>query len=451
MNLETEVYEAYRTHILEHPELNRRGALAVRDLLEHSPVSRRKELEGTVQIPKVFSVRAVSDFERIVRTTYTILSKIIREYRTKEDYRKLFMFPRELEELILLPMQYEGFLPMARFDIFYNEETGDFRFCEINTDGSSGMAKELELRRALICNPAHQAVIRQYRLKSFELFDSWIRTFLKLYRTWPKSREHPNVAIMDFMEFATRSDFEEFARRFQEAGLNCEICDIRTVSYRDGVLYSEAGNRIDAIYRRAVTSDVLAHYDEITDFLNAVRDDAVFLAGAFSTQVVHTKWLFHILFLDRTMQILSEEERSFVRAHFPLTSQFSPECMCLEETIREKDRWILKPMDSYGSKGVYAAGREYGSEEWENLCRELYGQEYICQEYCRQYLTYNIDYAWGDGKWHAYANLPGLFSYDGNFAGVLMRMTEDGKIIANTTYELTVPVFVAREPAHVAE
>ena len=72
MNLETEVYEAYRTHILEHPELNRRGALAVRDLLEHSPVSRRKELEGTVQIPKVFSVRAVSDFERIVRTTYTI-------------------------------------------------------------------------------------------------------------------------------------------------------------------------------------------------------------------------------------------------------------------------------------------------------------------------------------------------------------------------------------------
>ena len=43
-----------------------------------------------------------------------ILSGKVRdEYRRNADYRALFPFSKELEELILLPRQYDGFLPIA--------------------------------------------------------------------------------------------------------------------------------------------------------------------------------------------------------------------------------------------------------------------------------------------------------------------------------------------------
>ena len=442
MELQKEVFGAYQNHINAHPGENRAGALAMREALEHSPLNYHGTLDKTVHIPKVFDEKTIGEFRRIAAITYRIFEKVIREYREQEDFRKLFPFSKELEELILLPAPYAGtLLPMARFDLFYHEDTGRFHFCEINTDGAAAMIRDYEMRKALINNPAHQAVIREYALEPFELFDSWVRAFLALYETYPKKKARPNVALVDFLENATLREFEEFTRRFQAAGLNCEICDIRSLQYRDGALYSAAGNRIDAVYRRAVTSDIMDHYDEVGAFLNAVRNDAVFFAGAFATQVIHTKWLFYVLHLDRTKRILTEEERAFVEEHVPLTVNFSPEHISLEEVRAHKDQYMLKPMDAYASKGVYAAGHEYAQAEWDRLTGEYYGKGLICQQYCPQYLTENIDFAWGDGAWHPFINMPGLYVYSGVFSGILMRMACEENIIVAHENERTAAVF----------
>ena len=444
MNLREEIYTAYRRHIEENPEKNRTGALALKELLEHSPLSWKGVVEKTLQIPKVFDEDTIARFREIAGTAYRIFGKVADEYRRSSAYRSLFPFPPGLEELILLPRQYDGFLPIARFDLFYNEETGDFYFCEINTDGTAAMIRDLELGRALIENPAHQAVIRRWKLEQFELFDSYVKEFLNLYASYPQKKEAPAIAIVDFLENATLRDFEEFARRFQNAGLNCEICDIRSLSYKNGELYSDSGNRIDAVYRRAVTADIMAHYGEVQPFLQAVLDDAVFTAGAFETQILHTKWLFHVLHLPQTRQILTPEENDFIREHIPQTTLLAEDCIDLAEVRNNKDHYIIKPMDAYASKGIYAAGRECDQEKWNALVGDLCGKGYICQQYCPQYETANIDFAWGDGAWHPYINMPGLYMYNGKFAGILMRMALGGQIIVAHENERTVPVFVAK-------
>ena len=93
---------------------------------------------------------------------------------------------------------------MARFDIFYNEETGDYKFCEINTDGTSAMNEDYVLDKAFFHSPAHQTVIREYQFENFDLFTPWIETFLRLYETWDDPRglaPHTiNIAITDFMD-----------------------------------------------------------------------------------------------------------------------------------------------------------------------------------------------------------------------------------------------------------
>ena len=130
--------------------------------------------------------------------------------------------------------------------------------------------------------------------------------------------------------------------------------------------------------------------------------------------------------------------------HIPLTLELSADYISLDEVCGSKDRWMIKPMDAYASKGIYAAGKEYTQEEWEKIIADLYGKGYICQEYCRQYMTDNIDFAWGDGEWHPYINMPGLYVYNGKFVGILMRMCCEENIIVAHENERTVPVFVVK-------
>ncbi len=444
MRLQEQVYHALKDHITSHMEENKKGALAMKEDLEHSPLFWNGTVDKTVQIPKVFDEQTVANFRRISAMGYQIFGKVIEAYRKDASYRKLFPFSKELEELILLPARYDSYLPICRMDLFYHEDTDQFQFCEINTDGTAAMLRDVELRRALIHDPAWQQVRREYELEPFELFDTWVQTFMGLYETYPKKKEKPNVAIVDFLENATLRELEEYMRRFQTAGVDCEVCEIRNLEYRDHALYSPAGNRIDAIYRRAVTADVMDHYDEVTPFLEAVRNDDVFLAGGFFTQIAHTKWLFYVLHHALTKAILTEEEQKFVMDHIPLTLELSEEYISMEEVFAKKDDFMIKPMDAYASKGVYAAGREYEQADWEALIRDLYGKGYICQQYCTQYLTENIDFAWGDGTWHSFINMPGLYTYNGQFAGVLMRMACDEKIIVAHENERTAPVFFVK-------
>ena len=425
----TEIRNEYITYINEHKEEMKRKAEEMKEDLEHSALFvRGRHTSRPLSIPRIYSKEQIAQFEQIVQTAYGIFCKIIQEYINCEDYRKLFPFPKELEELILVPNGYDSYLPMSRFDIFYNEDSGQFHFCEINADGSTGMNEDRIMDEMMIHNPAHQEVLRRHNLKPFELMDSLIDMYLSLYDTYDKKVEKPNIAIVDFLDLGTVREFEEMVRRFQKRGVNSEICDIRELRYENGKLLSKKGHVIDAVCRRSVTADVIDHYQEIQPFIQAVKDRAIFIAGSFCTQLVHHKSIFHVIHLPRTQQFLTKEEIDFVEKHVPKTMPFDPEWIDKEEVIRNKNAWILKPQDAYASRGV-AAGFEYGEEEWGKIVSEAYGTHYICQEYVPQYLSSNIDFVFGDGQWHDYITMAGLYVYNGKFAGVFSRAALDGEII----------------------
>ncbi len=440
-----EIKEEYRALIEGNREMNEAGALALRDNIERSPLYFRGRLTTrTVQVPRLYSEADIRRFREIVKIAHGIFEKVIREYLAREEYRALFPFSPELEVLILASRGEAPLLPMARCDIFYHEDTGDFHFCEVNTDGTSGMNEDRLLDEFLIDNPAHQEMRRRYRFHTMELFDRWVRCFLSLYERYERKVAEPNVAIVDFLDKGTLREFQEFARHFQKAGVNCEIVDIRDLRFADGRLQSPAGHAIDAVYRRAVTSDIMVQAAEVQPFLRAMRENACFVAGSFATQIIHHKWLFHVLHLPRTMQFLAPMEQDFVRAHIPRTVPFEKKWIALSEVLAQRERYILKPEDSYASHGVWA-GVEFPPAAWEAKARSVYGKGYICQEYCPQYVSENIDFAWGDGQWHPYISMAGLYVYDGEFAGVYARLAEGNGIIASYRNERTQPAYIVTE------
>jgi hypothetical protein len=101
--------------------------------------------------PKIFDVAQIEILRDAAETMGRIMDKITAEYLRNPEFRKLFHFSPELEELTLIPTGYEQMIPIARVDVFFNEETGDYQFCELNTDGSAGMTSTVEVTR----HPGH--------------------------------------------------------------------------------------------------------------------------------------------------------------------------------------------------------------------------------------------------------------------------------------------------------
>ena len=166
------------------------------------------------------------------------------------------------------------------------------------------------------------------------------------------------------------------------------------------------------------TSDVMSYYDEIQDFIRAVKEGCVCLIGAFKTQIVHHKAICQVLVHPMTKAILTPEENQFIEEHLPKTvelDKLNREEMA--ELWEDKDSWIIKPVDSYAAKGVYA-GVDYNHKEWRRIAESCLGQNYIAQEYCRPYKTENINFGIKPYEFKLYSNLTGLYTYNGKFQGV---------------------------------
>ena len=408
----------------------------------------------SLYIPKMFRREDTAVFQELLDTLYTIFGKVAAKYHEDAAYRKLFGFPQVVEEMILREETYDALIPIARIDIFYNEATKGFWFCEFNTDGSSAMNEDREMNIALKNTAVGKFIDIHWGAEGFELFDTWVETFVQIYSDFAKrynKQSVPNIAIVDFMESATTNEFVIFSERFKARGMQCEICDIRELVYENGTLRTPTGMKVDAIYRRAVTSDIVKHLDEVEPFMQAVRETAVCLVGDFKTQIAHSKAIFKILHMEETQSLLSAEENAYVKAHVPLTTSLTAEFFeknpeVWENVISNKNAWIIKPVDSYGSKGVHA-GVESDEKTWQAFVEEAIGQDYILQRFCEPYRCDNIELCLedvADAKWVTVSNLTGLFVYDGKFAGVYSRISYD-KMISTQYNEMAIPTVLLED------
>lgn len=416
----------------------------ITEFMKASSAIHHGEYVRTCYQPKLFTEAVFASFAADIRTLYGILGKVADAYYLDPGCRALFGFEPLAEELILRADPRASLLPMARIDFFYNEETGAYKYCEFNTDGTSAMNEDRELNRAQQLSTAHRVFCARHRTRTCELFHSWVKTLCAVYRRIRRTEQTPYVAIVDFLDCGTVNEFEVFQGCFVEEGVPAEVCDVRALRYNAAqkCLFGPGGHRIDAIYRRAVTSDVLERRAECGALLAAVRDDAVVLVGDFHTQLVHNKTIFRILHEPQLQTLFTAEEREFIRAHVPLTKTFAESD--LPRVLADKDAWILKPLDSYASRGVHA-GVECTQAEWEQIVQNTPRTGYLLQEFYRPYVTEN--YGIGpDGTFgkNRYYNLTGVYVYDGVAQGIYSRVSLS-PIISSQYSEKTLPTVIVAE------
>lgn len=436
------LYNTYKDIVLTNKDEFIKEYERIHREVEESPAKYKGKPVEFLYQPMLLGKDDFNRFKNIIDTLMGISNKVIHQYIEDEQFRSYFGFSPLLEKLILKDPGYGINVPMGRFDIFYNLD-GTFQFCELNADGSSGMVEARELQRIIGDSLAVRQLKEQYTLHDFEVFDSWVEALLSNYKEFSKGDTKPQVAIVDWLEGNPPSEFVEFKKTFEKFGLKTVIADPRDLVYKEGKLYY-GDFRIDCIYRRAVTWEIIENQHEVQDLINAYLDGNVCVVMPLRSQVIHNKIIFAILHDPEKTPFLTDEERQFIHKHIPYTRIFDIENKDLVEyAINNKDKLVLKPMDKYASRGV-RIGADFRKKEWEKIIREEAKEEYILQELCRIPKLPMVMVNGGDVQFIDNNYLIGLFVYNEKLQGLYTR-TGTKNIIGSIVECYTVPNFIVEE------
>jgi hypothetical protein len=213
-----------------------------------------------------------------------------------------------------------------------------------------------------------------------------MHALLEAFFQWSGTREPPRIAILDWKEVPTFSEFVLYQNLFQANGLSCIIADPREVEYRDGRLL--AGDyHITLIYKRVLISELLERGGLDHPVVRAVRDGAVCMVNPFRCKMLYKKASLAVLTDERNAHLFTIPQRTAIHAHIPWTrvveerhTRFAGQPVDLVPFILEnRDCLVLKPNDDYGGKGI-VLGWLVDQARWEEAVRTALATPYVVQQ-----------------------------------------------------------------------
>jgi len=129
--------------------------------------------------------------------------------------------------------------PVSRLDAFFVAEAGGLRFTEYNAETPAGGAYNDVLTEVFFGLQIMREFMRSWDLRPLPARHDVLHALLDAYAQWSGTRDLPRIAIVDWSDVPTRSEFLLFQDYFVRQGLNCVIVDPREVEY-DGKRQEQA-------------------------------------------------------------------------------------------------------------------------------------------------------------------------------------------------------------------
>jgi hypothetical protein len=301
-------------------------------------------------------------------------------------FRKQFGLLDWEEALVQADPGFRDPSPTARIDSFFMIETGELKLTEYNTETPAAIAYSDILADVFYGLPAMREFLRDFEVRPLMGRHSLMHVLLDAYRQWGGGRAAPRIAILDWREVPTYSEFVLFDDYFKSQGLESIIADPREVEYRGGRLWA-AGGPIDLIYKRVLISELVDRGGLDHPVVRAVRDRAVCMVNSFRCKILHKKASLAVLSDERNAALFTAEERAAIEAHIPWTrrveerrTQYQGQSVDLiPHVIEHRDRFVLKPDDEYGGKGI-VLGWETGASEWEHAVADALVEPSVIQD-----------------------------------------------------------------------
>src|SRR6266702_1762187 len=309
-------------------------------------------------------------------------------YRALEDetFRKHFGLLDWEEELVRHDSVFRAPSPTSRVDTFFVHGRGGLRLTEYNAETPASPAYNDVLAEVFYGLPVMREFLHRYEVRYSPARHSVLNALVDAYQQWAGRREAPRIAILDWREVPSYSEFRMFAEYFKLQGLECIIADPREVEYRNGQLV--AGDfHITLIYKRVLISELVARGGLDHPVVRAVLEGAVCMVNPFRCKILHKKASLAVLSDERNASLFTPEEQEAIEAHIPWTcrveerqTRYRGQTIDLIPYIFEhRENFVLKPNDEYGGKGI-VLGWQTDSTSWAQAIQAALTEPYIVQE-----------------------------------------------------------------------
>lgn len=301
-------------------------------------------------------------------------------------FRAQFKLEEWEEEIVTLDPGFRSASPTSRLDAFFVDEGKGLRFTEYNAETPAGSGYNDILTEMFLGLPVMREFLRSYEVRPLPVRHSLMHCLLDSFQQWSGRSEAPRIAILDWSEVPTYSEFLIFEQYFTEQGIECIIADPNEVEYRDGRLI--AGDfHITLIYKRVLITELVERGGMDHPVMRAVRDGAVCMVNPFACKINHKKASLAVLSDERNASLFTGDEQAAIDDHIPWTrvveerrTRFKDrEIDLVPFSMQHRERLVLKPNDEYGGKGI-VLGWEVGASEWEAAVRSALDEPYIVQD-----------------------------------------------------------------------
>jgi uncharacterized circularly permuted ATP-grasp superfamily protein len=256
----------------------------------------------------------------------------------------------------------------SRVDAFLLPDS--LHFAEYNAESPAGPGYTQRLAELFETLPVMARFREGRRLHFHRTIDALLEALLASYRDWGGRESPPVVAIVDWRNVPTWTEFEILREAFVAAGVPTVLCDPREMTFEEGALTAK-GRRVDLVYRRVLINDIVSRPDDCAALVAAYEARAVCVANTLRCKLAHKKAFFAVLTDPRNAHLFSDDDRRVIAAHVPWTRVVSDtrtdkdgrSQALVELAESERVRLVLKPNDEYGGKGVLL-GWEASAGEW---------------------------------------------------------------------------------------
>lgn len=278
--------------------------------------------------------------------------------------------------------------PTSRLDAFFAEgpDGAGLKFTEFNAETPAGAGYGDALTEAFLSLPVMADFRREYNCLPLPCSPGVEHSLLDAHRQWSGTREAPRIAIVDWSDVPTRSEFVLFRDFFKRNGLECVIADPREMEYRNGKLYA-GDTHVTLIYKRVLIDELINECGLEHDVVRAVRERAVCMVNPFRCKLLHKKASLAVIGDEINSHLFTGEENRAVSMHVPWTrvvaernTEFDQERIDLLPWIADnKNQLVLKPNDDYGGRGI-VLGWTVDADKWGEAIRVAVDQPYIVQQ-----------------------------------------------------------------------
>ena len=340
----------------------------------------------TVLRPRFLTAEQYRFLQQRIKLLMRAFDKAYRIAISDKPFRDQFgLFDWE-EELIQLDPGFRDPAPLSRLDAFYLPDAGELKFTEYNAEVPAAPQYNDILTELFLMLPVMRKFGRRHELRPLPVSHNVQHTLWETYYSWAGRREIPRLAILDWREVPTYSEFLLFQSYFARNGIDCPIFDPREVEYRNGKLM--AGDyHITLIYKRVLIDELVTRMGIDNPIIQAVKDGSVCMVNPFRCKILYKKASFAVLSDERNAKLFNKAQRQAVKAHIPWTrvveerhTTFAGKPVDLIPfMLRYKDKLVLKPNDDYGGRGI-VLGWKVSDSAWENSVKAAMETSYVVQE-----------------------------------------------------------------------